>query len=103
MISTRFPWRPSGAGESIDTPSNYPPAVGRFRPEQIATRSTWNVVPDDQARTAAMHAVHIVPANGSTVTEVNPLDPGTTEDADPALWLERPHGYGYVTKPGKRL
>lgn len=83
-------------------PINYPPAVGRFRPEQIAQRSTWGVVRDDERRTTAMHVIHIVPANGSTITEVNPLDPGTTEDADPPSWLERPHGYGYVAQAGKR-
>lgn len=82
-------------------PLTYPAAVGRLRPEQIATRSTWARVPDNETRTAAMHAIHIVPANGSTITEVNPLDPGTTEDADPPLWLERPHGYGHVAQSGR--
>lgn len=101
MATTAFPFRPSGAGETVSSPSNYPAAVGRFRPEQIAQRATWGVVPDDQMRTAAMHAVHVVPANGSTVTEVNPLDPGTVDDADPALWLDTPHGYGYVSKAGR--
>lgn len=54
----------------------YPPSVGKRRPEQIAQQKTWTVVPENQRVEMSMHVVHVVPANGSTCTYVNPLDPG---------------------------
>lgn len=86
--------------EHIMSPSNHPPALGRFTAGQIAQRSTWARVPDEQTALAAMHVIHIVPAHGSTITELNPLDPGTTDDnADTAGgpgWLDRPHARGTI-------
>lgn len=51
-------------------------AVGRFRTKQIAQQKTWAVIPDEFTTIAAMHIVHVVPSNGSTETQVNPVDPG---------------------------
>jgi hypothetical protein len=86
--------------ESIMSPSNHPAALGRFTVGQIAQRTTWRRVPDVQSALAAMHVIHVVPQNGSTVTELNPLDPGTVSDggwdADGMApgWLDRPHAQG---------
>lgn len=85
--------------ESIMSPSNHPPAIGRFTPAQIAQRSTWARVPDQQTSVAAMHIIHVRPVHGSTITELNPLDPGTVDDATDAGeygpgWLSRPHARG---------
>jgi hypothetical protein len=69
--------------DSIMSPSTNPGSVGKFRPEQIAQRTTWSRVPD-----------------GSTIAVMNPLDPGTIADGGGDAdgngpgWLRRPHGYG---------
>lgn len=52
------------------------PAVGKLSVAQIAQQSTWTVVPENERITAAMHVIHIVPSNGSTITRVNPVDVG---------------------------
>lgn len=72
----------------------YPPSVGKFRPEQIAQQRTWNVVPDNQRSQASMHVRHIVPANGSTITYVNPLD--STESG----FYDKPSDWGAVHRAG---
>ena len=54
----------------------YPASVGRFKPEQIAQQATWTRVPEAQRVEMSMHVIHMVPANGSTLTYVNPVDPG---------------------------
>jgi hypothetical protein len=88
--------------ESIMSPSTHPGSVGKFRPEQIAQRTTWRRVPDEQTAIAAMHVIHVVPHNGSTITALNPLDPGTVADGGADAdgmgygWLHRPHGYGML-------
>lgn len=90
--------------ESIMSPSTNPGSVGKFRPEQIAQRTTWSRVPDEQTALAAMHVIHVVPANGSTIAVMNPLDPGTIvdggadSDGQGPGWLRRPHGYGTLFK-----
>lgn len=85
--------------ERIASPSNYPPSVGKFRPEQIAHRATWSAVPDRATTAASMHVIRVRPESSTTVTQLNPLDPGTvapagdgdTTDHDTYLgWLERP-------------
>lgn len=94
--------------ERLNSPSNYPPSVGKFRDEQIATRRTWSRVPDAQTAAAAMHVIHVIPAGASTVTHLNPLDPGTVADAgldngDAGLgWLERPADPGRLLPAGRR-
>lgn len=76
--------------ERILSPSNAPATVGHFRPEQIARRSTWARIDDRNLKMAALHVVHVVPANGSTVTIVNPQDPGTVDADGWVGWVERP-------------
>lgn len=90
--------------ERITSPSNYPPRVGKLRPEQIAQRSNWTRVPDRQAAMAAAHIVHVVPAGATTVTHLNPMDPGTVsrgadDDRHDAYlgWLEREGDTGRLT------
>jgi hypothetical protein len=76
--------------ETILSPSNYPPRVGKFTDDQIAQRSTWSRVPDADVATAAMHIIHIAPAGASTVTVVNRMDPATVADDADGGWLEAP-------------
>lgn len=52
--------------------------VGRFRPEQIVQINTWSGIRDPLA--AALHYIHVAPLGSTTITRVNPLDPG--DDAD---------------------
>lgn len=86
--------------ERITSPSNYPPRVGKLRPEQIAQRSTWGRVPDRQSAMAAAHIVHVMPAGASTVTHLNPMDPGTVSRTSPD---DRHDGYiGWLERDGDR-
>lgn len=88
-------------------PDTLPPVSGKLRPDQIAQRGTWAGIPDDQVATSAMQIIHVVPSNGTTVTTVNPLDPGTisapTDDgtADTLGWLDRPAARGTVMQAGR--
>ncbi len=81
-----------------------PPMAGKITDPQVAQRSTWTSVPDRDTAAAAMHIIHATPANASTVTELNPLDPGTVADGqtgDTYLgWLQRPGVIG-PTVPGR--
>jgi hypothetical protein len=61
----------------------YPPSINKFRPEQIAQQSTWTKVPEEKRVETSVHVIHIVPSNASTITYVNPLDPGDQEYRDP--------------------
>lgn len=87
--------------ESIMSPSNHPPRRV-FAPEQIASRRSWSRVPDENTAVAAMSIIHVRPLNGSTITELNPLDIGTVADRkadeDNDLgglgWLDIPHAAG---------
>lgn len=54
----------------------YPPTINKFRPEQIAQQASWTVIPEARRVEASMHIIHSIPANGSTLTYVNPVDPG---------------------------
>jgi hypothetical protein len=63
------------------------PSVNKFRPDQIAQQSTWTRIPEAQRTVASMRIIHIVPSNGSTVTYVNPIDPGDQEYLNaPKTW-----------------
>lgn len=90
--------------ERLQSPSNYPAQVGKLRPEQIAQRSTWGRVPDAQSALAAMHVIHVAPAGSTTVTRLNPLDPGTVSRGAPddrhdayIGWFERAGDDGRLT------
>lgn len=85
--------------ERIPADYNYPPGAGKLRPEQIAQRSTWARVPDRETTLAAMHAIHVAPMGASTVTHLNPLDPGTVADTEVDRgpgWLVGPADEGRV-------
>jgi len=70
------------AFETISSPSNAPAAgaVNLFRPDQIATRATWHHIPDRASYLGALHAIDQTRRGATTVTVVNPLDPGTVDD-----------------------
>lgn len=87
--------------ETIMTPSNAPGSIGKFKPEQVRDRLTWGIVPDDQIALAAMHVIHVVPVNGTTLTVLNPTDPATVADTASDCYLERPGGYGHVARAGR--
>lgn len=76
-------------------------AIGRFADAQLPSRMTWAQVPDSEVAIAAMHVVHIVPVNGSTIVQVNPTDPGTEGETTPG-YLVRPSAYAPVVKAGRR-
>lgn len=80
--------------ERIPADYNYLAAARKLLPEQIAQRSTWTRVPDQETTLAAMHAIHVVPMGATTVTHLNPLDPGTVPDA------ETEGGPGWLVRPG---
>lgn len=81
--------------ERIPAGYAYHPRARKLRPEQIADRSTWARVPDAQVAMAAAHVIHVIPLGASTVTVLNPLDPGTV--ADVATGEDRP---GWLARPG---
>ena len=58
----------------------YPGQVGRFRPEQLAQIKTWGRVQDSQTTEAALRYIRIIPQGSSTITQINPLDPGDADD-----------------------
>ena len=72
-----------------------PGQIGRFRPEQIAQQSTWTVVPEGKRVDASIHTIHVVPKNASTMTYVNPLDPGDE------CYYDKPVGWDKVGKAWK--
>jgi len=74
--------------------------VGKLRDSQIGWRGTWAQIPDQFPMETPMHTVHIVPLNGSTLTAINPVDPGTVADDGMPCHLVRPAGYGalYVNR-----
>jgi len=82
--------------EAISSPSSPigPGLMGKLRDDQLQARGTWASIPDQYPMESHMHSIHIVPLNGSTITLVNPLDPGTVDDDRMPCHLERPGGYG---------
>ena len=72
----------------------YPPSVGRFRPEQIAQQNTWTVIPELDRVEASMHTIKVVPSNASTLTYVNPLDPGDD------CYYDKPKTWDRVSRSG---
>ena len=78
-----------------------PGQVGRLTLQQIAQISTWATVPDQSVQAAAMHQIRQVPANFSTTTYVNPMDPGDGPDTD---WHDNPDkAWGTVIPAGRLL
>lgn len=72
---------------NVTTPTEL---VGKLHTGQIAQRSTWSGVGNEEVATMAMHTIRCIPVGSTTVTMVNPLDPGT---ADGSGWVETPMHY----------
>lgn len=62
----------------------YPPVISKFRDDQVASRASWTSVPDIASQLALVNTITQERRDGSTVTFVNPLDPG--DDS----WLQHP-------------
>jgi len=54
----------------------FPGVTSKFRDDQVATRATWDKVPDPNSQLALVHTITQMRKDATTVTEVNPLDPG---------------------------
>lgn len=57
-----------------------PGQVGRFRPQQLAQIKTWAGVQDSRTTEAALRYIRVSPKGSSTITQINPLDPGDAAD-----------------------
>lgn len=77
----------------------------KLRPEQIADRSTWGVVPETDMIKAASHMIRVQPAGASTVTEMFELDPGISGEraGEGRGWTAPPRPYAPVTHHGRVL
>lgn len=70
--------------------------TGKKTRDQIVAQQTWGGVPDNEMTLAAMHRINIVPANGSTMTYVNKLDPASDpqQSPDSCQWNDPPGKWG---------
>lgn len=59
--------------------------IGRWRPEQIAQRRTWDRLSDPGLTVPRLNQVRLGVINGTTVTQINPLDTGDGVDSDVVL------------------
>ncbi len=84
--------------ETIAQPKTWPGGPGRpwgkLTPNQVIQRASWQGIPDVEALLPGMHTIHTVPQGFSTVTTVNPMEPGTELDTQ-SEW-----GTGYYMPPG---
>jgi hypothetical protein len=89
--------------EAITSPSpaHGPGHWGKLSADQLAWRGTWAQIPDQFPMETPMWHAHMVPLNGSTMTLVNPLDPGTIGDAGHPCHLVRPAAYGTLYGAGR--
>jgi hypothetical protein len=84
----------------------FPGFAQKLLPEQIAQRSTWGRVPDQQMTNAAMHVISVVPVKSTTITLVNELDPGLygeTADDGAGAWFDPPAAYGHNAIHGRAM
>lgn len=72
----------------------YEPAVGKLRDLQIQNRETWRGRTFDwqDTKLAALHRVSMRRVGRTTVTEVNPMDPGE------GVWYDAPGANGTTHK-----
>ncbi len=77
----------------MDNP--WPPMVGKLRREQADYKGTWAAVPDNQTILGGLHNIRIVPRGLTTVTEVNPMDPGDGSDGN---WYDPPGSPGHLVR-----
>ena len=81
-----------------------PDTSGKLKPAQIIDKSSWTTVPDNQTALSAVHKVTMRPYNGSTITRVNPLDPGDGADTnwhEPTDMQSDPGYWGAVIPAGR--
>ena len=95
--------------ETIAQPKTWPGGPGKpwgkLTPNQVVQRASWFGMPDVEALLPGMHAIHVIPVNNTTLTVVNPMDPGTELDSASEWspgYVVPPGNYGYVTKAGRR-
>ena len=78
-----------------------PGMVGRFRPQQLSVRETWGKIPDQANQAALIHTMNQVRTAATTVTYINPLDPGDGTDTN---WYEPDeHTWGTTVPAGRTL
>ena len=87
---------------------NYQPSprMQKLRIQQVATRKEWARIPDTDMVKAALHIVHVIPANATTVTMVNQLDPGLFAESagdDNRPWFDPPRSFGYNARHGRAM
>jgi hypothetical protein len=90
---------------SWDAAVNHPAGVAKLRPAQIANRRTWGTVPDRDMTKAALHIIHTAPKDGFTVTYMNELDPGISEESvgEGTGWQVTPRSHGDVAVHGRGM
>lgn len=70
---------------------------------QIATRTTWDRVPETDVVKAASHVIRVVPAGSTTITEMFELDPGISGQTvgEGRGWFDPPRTYGRLAVHGR--
>lgn len=86
-------------------PADWPNRVQKLRPEQIANQATWGRVPETDMIKAASHMIRVIPAGSTTITVMNEMDPGISEETvgEGRGWSDPPRGYGPVAVHGKGM
>lgn len=84
-------------------PSTWPNRVQKLRPEQIANQATWARVPETDIIKAASHSIRVIPKGSTTITVMNEMDPGISEETvgEGRGWSEPPKSYGPVMPHGR--
>lgn len=76
---------------------------GKFRPEQIAQRSTWARIGDPGTTIGAITTIRLRMFNKTTETRVNPVDVGSGVDPNSLLDSAEFDDYGSVRQTGRVL
>lgn len=76
--------------------SSYPPITGKFQDYQKEMQGQWARTPNEgENPLAAMHVANMKRVGKTTVTELNPLDPG---DESVPGYGDVPHDSGRITR-----
>lgn len=77
----------------------------KLRDEQIANQSTWGRVPETDMIKAASHSIRVVPVGSTTITIMNELDPGISEESvgEGRGWTDVPKSYGPIAIHGRGM
>lgn len=78
-----------------------PGTVGKFREEQIVHRSTWAKIHDPGTTVGPVTTVRVAMFNGTTQTQVNPVDIGSGVDAGSLLDSDAFDDYGPIRQTGR--